>query len=322
MKRILAVAVMGAFVFAMAGCSKDKAKDKVEREGVVNFVVGDVFLIKDGKEEKAKVEDAVKQGMKIKSVGENSSVEIYFGENAIKVTGNTIVEVKSLATYVASNNEETSLYVEKGQMFSKISTKLAKGDTYDVKSPTTTAGVRGTEFLLTEDDAKGNIAVVDGAVEVKNNTKPDDKALVVNADEEVDVEKGKGMVKKQLSEDKKRKMKILSEIREMKKEIWEKMRKQKEEIMKAVEDQRQVNKKMIDDQKSGDKAKVADQKETDKKNIGDIKDKSKEEADKATGEAKAKMEDAKGGDTKAGADAAKSMMDAMKPKIEKKLGNQ
>ncbi|TAL35989.1 MAG: hypothetical protein EPN93_09320 [Spirochaetes bacterium] len=322
MKRILAMIVACAFVFAAAGCSKDKAKEKVARAGVVNFVVGDAFLIMDGKESKAKVEDAIKEGMKIKTTGDNSSIEIYFGENAIKVTGNTIVEVKSLSTYVATNNEETSLYVEKGEMFSKISSKLAKGDVYEVKSPTTTAGVRGTEFLLTEDDAKGNIAVVDGAVEVKNNSKPGDKAVVVNQDEEVDVVKGKDMVKKQLSDDKKRRLKILADIREMKKEIWEKMRQQREEIKKAVEDQRKANKEMLDKQKSEDKARVADQKETDKKNIGDIKDKSKEEADKATGDAKAKMEESKGGDTKAGADAAKSMMDAMKPKIEKKLGNQ
>ena len=108
--------------------------------------------------------------MKIKTVGKKSTAEIYFGENAVKVLGDTVVEIKTLVTYVDTNTEESNFYVEKGQFFSKVTQKLAKGDVYNVTSPTTTAGVRGTDFLISEEEGKGNVAVLDGNVEVLNNS--------------------------------------------------------------------------------------------------------------------------------------------------------
>lgn len=336
MKRVLSAVIIFAFVFVVSGCKKEKPAP-VERQGLVNFITGDVKLVsKDGTENKATIGDAVKQGMKIKTVGKKSTAEIYFGENAVKVLGDTVVEIKTLVTYVDTNTEESNFYVEKGQFFSKVTQKLAKGDVYNVTSPTTTAGVRGTDFLISEEEGKGNVAVLDGNVEVLNNSLTGAAPVVVSNKEEVDIVPGQDMVKKQLSEDRLRALAILLEIKAMREEIWNKMRKQREEIRKAVEDQRQVNKEMLEKQREGDKALVEqqregdkgfveDQKRRDQEMIGTIKDETKSKGEEAKDLAKGQMADAKNVDKEAAKnvdkDAAKDeairQKEAMKPTIEK-----
>ncbi len=317
MRRIITLLAVVAFVFAANGCKKDK-NVTVERTGLVNFIGGDVLLIgKDGKEAKAAVGNEVKQGMKIKTVGKKSFADIYFGENAVKVLGDTVVEVQVLVTNVGTNGEESTFYVEKGQFFSKVGQKLAKDDKYMVKSPTTTAGVRGTDFLISEEEGKANVAVLDGSVEVLNNSLAGKEPVVVNDKEEVDVLAGQDMVKKQLSEDRMRALAILLEIKAMREEIWNKMREQREEIRKAVEDQRQVNKEMLEKQREGDKALVEDQKRRDQEMIGNIKDETKAMGEAAKGLAKDQMADAKNVDKDASKDEAIRQKEAMKPTIEK-----
>jgi len=317
MKRIISLACVFMLSTAVFFCKKEDNRS-VERQGLVNFITGDVKLIsKDGKEAPAAVGDAVKQGMKIKTVGKKSVAEIYFDENAVKVLGDTIVEVQALLTYVKDNRQETAFFVEKGQLFSKVGQKLAKGDSYNVKTPTTTAGVRGTDFLISEEEGKGNVAVLDGSVEVKNNSTPDKPPVVVEQKEEVDVLSGQDMVKKQLSEDRLRALNILLEIKAMREEIWQKMRDQREEIRKAVTDQKAANKEMLDKQREGDKALVEDQKKRDQEMIGNIKDETKEKGQEAKDLAKGQMDAAKDVDKDAAKDAAAKQKDAMKPQIEK-----
>lgn len=316
MRKAVSLVTVLLFLCAGAGCKEEKKS--IEREGVVNFLTGEVVLVSaDGKEAPAKIGDAVKQGMKIKTAGKKSTAEVFFGENAVKVLGDTVVEVKTLLTYVDSGNEESAFYVEKGMFFSKVTRKLTKGDSYSVKSPTTTAGVRGTDFLISEEEGKGNVAVLDGAVEVLNNSLAGAAPVVVSEKEEVDVLSGKELVKKQLSEDRMRALSILLEIKAMREEIWEKMRKQREEILKAVEDQRQVNKEMLEKQREGDKALVEDQKARDRAMIGDIKDTTKGLGEEAKDIAKGQMDAAKAVDKDASKDEALKQKEAMKPQIEK-----
>ncbi len=316
MKRIVSLAVVLSFLFVTAGCKKEQKA--IEREGIVNFLTGDVTLIsKEGKEDTAKIGDVIKQGMKIKTVGKKSSAEIYFGENAVKVLGDTVVEIKSLVTKVDTGNDENLFYVEKGQLFSKVAQKLSKGDSFSVKSPTTTAGVRGTDFLISEEEGKGNVAVLNGSVEVLNNSLANTPPVVVSDKEEVDVITGKDMVKKQLSEDRLRALQILADIKAMREEIWNKMRQQREEIRKAVEDQRQVNKEMLEKQREGDKALVEDQKKRDQEMIGNIKEETKGLGEAAKDAAKGQMDAAKNVDKDASKDEALKQKEAMKPSIEK-----
>lgn len=317
MKKIIPFVII-FFIFAGLSCKKDKKPESVERQGIINLITGNVTVVaKDGREEKAKIGGTLTQGMKIKTEGKKSIAEIYFGENAVKILGDTIVEIKTLVTHLAANNEESSFYIEKGQFFSKVAQKLAKGDIYNVNTKTTTAGVRGTDFLISEEAGKSNVAVLDGSVEVLNNTRPDAKPLVVSDKEEVDVLEGKDMVKKQISADKLRMLNILLEIKAMREEIWNKMREQRAEILKAVEDQKQVNKDVLDKQREGDKALVEDQKKRDQEMIGNIKDDAKNKGEEAKGAAKSQMDDAKNVNKDAAKEEAEKQKEGMKPKIEK-----
>jgi len=318
MKKIIPFVVI-LFIFAGFSCKKVKKQtESAERHGIINLITGNVSIVtKEGKEEKAKVGDTLIQGMKIKTEGKKSIAEIYFGENAVKILGDTIVEIKTLVTHLATNTEESSFYVEKGQFFSKVAQKLGKGDIYNVNTKTTTAGVRGTDFLISEEAGKSNVAVLDGSVEVVNNTKPDAKPMVVSDKEEVDVLEGKDMVKRQISADRLRMLNILLEIKAMREEIWNKMREQRAEILKAVEDQKQVNKDVLDKQREGDKALVEDQKKRDQEMIGNIKDDAKNKGEEAKGAAKNQMEDAKNVNKDAAKDEAEKQKEGMKPKIEK-----
>jgi hypothetical protein len=308
MKRTITVMTLMLFVIVMPHCKKEKKEETVAVKGYINFVNGDVKLLTaDGKENPVKIGDEVVQGSKIKTTGQKSFVDIYIGENAVKILGDTIVEVKKLLTNVATNGEESVFFVEKGKLFSRVTKKLTKNDIFEVKTPTTTAGVRGTDFLVTEEDGKANVACLKGKVGVSNNSMPDQEPVMVETEKEVDVEPNKPMSVKELSESNRKMMEdIIQNISELRAEIWEKMRKQREEIRQYVIDQREKDKSLVEEQKEKDKALVEDQKARDKQMIEDIKGDTTDKGDEAVRAAKDKMDAAKDVDT-----------DSMKPKIEK-----
>lgn len=278
MKKVIHLALLLPLLAALY-CKKEV---KMEREGIINAMVGTVTIFDQKGKAAAKVGDAVKKGMKIETGG-NSYADIYFDENAIKVLENSEVEIGELLVDIKENSERTSLRLKKGKIFSKVAKKLAKGDSFDVSTPTTTAGVRGTEFLVAEENGKGLVACLKGTVAVKNEASPEKGAVDVTDQKEVTVEKGKDMTVKDLSADNK---KLLEEItrnfQDAKKDIRERFEKKREEIRKAVEDQRAKNVESVEKQKALDKKNVEDQKDRDKENV----DKLKGISDKTASEAK------------------------------------
>ncbi len=318
MKKLLAVLLVCCVAFV--ACKKEK-KYTVAREGLVNFVSGTVLLVTDGTEAKAQIGDAIKEGMTIKTVGPKSIAEIYFGENAVKILGDTVIKVEKLLSNVSDNTEESSFIVEKGRMFSKVTKKLAKGDSYQVKTPTAIAAVRGTDFLVTQEDDKANVACLDGLLEVLNQSLATGQPIVLEEKQEVDVVPGQDMVKKQISEDKLRMLNILLEIKAMREDIRKKYEQQREEILKYVEEQKKADKTMVEEQREKDKPLVEEQKARDKAMIegikGEIKDESGKAAQQSLDAAKSQMQDAKAVDKDQASTEAKDQMSAMKPKIEK-----
>ena len=275
MKRLIYPFLICVIVIGIA-CKKEPTEMAVERHGAVNFVTGDVFLVQDGKKAKANIGDKVSQGMKIET-GKNAMVDIYFGENAIKVLSGSVVEVKQLVTAISDNGEKTDLYLEKGKLFSKVAKKLRKQDSYQIKSPTTIAAVRGTDFLVSDDGKKGNVATLDGLVEVLNRSlsgkggKGGEKVDVPSGKECTIVE-GKELSVEDLSESNKKMLQdILTDIRDIQKDIWQQFQEERKRILKVVEDQREANKELIKEQVDLDKKNVQDQIDADKKNINDIR---------------------------------------------------
>lgn len=266
MKR-LACMMLVPLLAAGLCCKKEK---HVEREGIVNFMAGTVTIIDGGKKAAAQVGDLVKQGMRIET-GDKSFVDIYFDDKAVKILENTSVVIKELELNIQQETEKTQLHVKKGKVFAKVS-KLAKNQQFQVTSPSATAGVRGTEFLVAEEEGRGTVACLTGNVEVKNEASPDKGSVDVPGKKEVTVEKDKEMVVRDLSAENKRLLENISKnFQDMKGEIRERFEKKREEIRKAVEDQRQKNQESVERQKARDLENVEKQKIRDKENVEKLK---------------------------------------------------
>jgi hypothetical protein len=256
------------FLVVSLYCKKDK---NIQREGIINFLTGTVTIIDKDKKVKAQVGDMVSQGMRIET-GNKSFVDIYFDDNAVKILENSIVEISELEINVNENSEKTRFHIKQGKIFAKVAKKLAKNDRFLVSSPTATAGVRGTEFLVIEDGGTGVVATLKGKVEVKNEASPDQGAVIVPDKKEVVVEKDKEMTVRDLSAENRVLMEnIMKNFQDMKKEIRERFEKKREEIRKAVEDQRQRNLESVEKQKKMDLENVERQKALDKANVDKLK---------------------------------------------------
>lgn len=302
MKKLAVLILVVPLLAAGASCKKEK---KAERYGIVNFMAGTVTIIDGKKKSPAKVGDMVKNGMVIET-GPASFVDIYFQENAIKILEMSSVRVSDLAVDLKDGSEKTGFNIYRGKAFMKVARKLAKNDSYTVSTPTATAGVRGTEFLVSEDNGKGLVVCVDGAVRVENEVSPEQVAVLVPENKEVVVEKDRAMTVKDISAENRRLIEdIRKDFREMKQSLREQFEKQREEIRKMVEDQKKENSEMVRQQKDLDRKNIEDQKAGDRANIEGLK-----------GDTSAAGAEAREGVDRQKAEAGRNLEGA-KPEIEK-----
>ena len=315
-------------VFAMliaVGCKKEEKRPlAVAVNGIVNFTVGKVTIDNKGAVADAKPGDTISEGMKITTVGPKSIAEIYIGENALKITGNSSLVVARCA--IVDGGYVTDLTVEKGGVFSKISKKLEKNDSFNVKTRTAVAAVRGTEFMVEDLESGSNIACVDGKVEVADAQNPE-KSVTLDQKEEVTVQTGADLVKQQIASDKLRQLQILADIKDIQQDIKQKyedqkadmrqqFEKQREEIRQAVVDQKAKDAEMVQKQKDDDAARVEAQKAVDKANIDAIKGTTDAAAADSVNAAKAAA-DATKIDTASAKTAADEQRASVKPEIKK-----
>lgn len=301
MKRNLIIVFCIIFTSLALSCKKQQ-DTVVANQGIINFIIGDVSLKSNGVIQAAKIGDVVKEGMTIITKGDKSHAEIFFGDNAIKVLGNTTVDVTKLVSNITKNSSDSEFFVQKGAVFSRVK-KLGKYDTYTVKSPTTTAGVRGTEFLLEEEGAKAAVACLEGKVECINNANPTDVA-VIEKNEEAVLIAGQNIVKQQISADRLKLLNIIRNIQEVREDIRKQYEKAVEDIRKQYEDAkrqykedlekvREEAKKAVEDQRARDKAAVDEQKARDKASVDAARGVTQEAAKGAVAEAGSQMSAAK-----------------------------
>lgn len=322
MKKITLLLMIILIVLAV-GCKKEKEAQPmaIAMKGIVNFIQGDVIVQRGSVDPVAlKVGDEVVEGMKVTTKTDKSFAEIYIGENAMKIAGNTSMVFSKMI--IEDGGEKTELLVEKGGVFSKITKKLEKNDSVIVKTPQAVAAVRGTEFYVSDDNGRSNIACLDGKVEVAK-VESLNQSLVLEKNEQVSVAAGADLVKEQIATDQMNRLKILADIKEIQQDIKQKyedqraeMRKlfeeQREEMRKAVVDQRDKDKAMVEAQKATDQANVEAQKAEDKKNIDAIKGESNQAAQDATSASKAAADQTKANtdETKNSAQSAVEQMKA------------
>lgn len=289
-----------AFLLVLSiSCKKDK---KEVRSGVISFVLGDVQITEKGIKTQALIGDKVVEGMVLKT-SVDSNIEIDFDGNIISITENSTVEITKLIRGV-SGDESSEFFVSNGKILSNITKKLAKGDKFNVKTRTITAGVRGTEFLVSEKNGKSVIACTQGKVAVKKIDAAESEIIELKEGQEVNAVNGKIATIKSISQENKNNIEnIKKKFLDQKKAIRDKFEKDRDKIRKAVVDQRKIDKK-----------KVKDLKEKNKKMVENIKSKAAQDKENLKADTASQKDEAASALQKQ-KDEQKKLMKSMKPKL-------
>jgi len=276
MKKIISLIAITLLVVQFTACKKDDKALTIKNDGLVNFLTGNVSIVLDNKTVKANVGDKITQGMTI-ITGKKSVVDIYFEGSVIKILENSSVIMKELTKNLSDNKELTELYVQNGKMFSQVTRKLTENEKFRVSTPTAVAGVRGTEFLVDEENGRSKISCVDGTVSVKDAQEDDSTMIDVDDGKSATIEPGKPIEINELSEAEIKTIRgIKDEIKTLREDIRRKFEEQREEIRQHVIDQKAADKSRVEQQKASDKANVEAIKEASKAQVeaikGDVQD--------------------------------------------------
>ncbi|MCL2155135.1 MAG: FecR domain-containing protein [Leptospirales bacterium] len=146
--------------FLITGCLIEKNED----HAVITFMIGDVK--KNNGE--AEIGEIIKENDNI-TTGVNSFCDIKIGESMIRIKSKSDVNIAGL---IKSNTiENTIINLDSGKMICKAK-KLLKDESFVVKTPTTVAAIRGTQFIVETDKAlTTRIKVFEGEVKVAKRVK-------------------------------------------------------------------------------------------------------------------------------------------------------
>ena len=129
----------------------------------VNSVFGDAkVLSKNGERQIAPGEVIVQDDTVL--TGAASIIDIVYGTSGI-IRINENSRVKMTALFGGEGADRSRMDLANGKMFVTVS-KLVKGSSFEVASPTTIAAVRGTSFRVTADTNSSRIDVLSGKIKV------------------------------------------------------------------------------------------------------------------------------------------------------------
>ncbi|MBN1533578.1 MAG: FecR domain-containing protein [Spirochaetes bacterium] len=174
--------------------------EPVSNDGIVQFMLGSVSVEYRGAGVTPVQGDAVKEGSVVVT-GNRSIVNIAYGENIIRVMENSTVAITKALVDRAAGTEQSEFSVRDGKLFARVGKKLSRGDLFLVKTPTTVASVRGTNFLISTSKGKSSVSCLNGTIEVKKADDPDAEAVEVKDGQGITLEIGKEIEMKELSDD-------------------------------------------------------------------------------------------------------------------------
>lgn len=189
------------------------------------MVLGDVKIIAGGRTHAATVNENLSGGETI-STGVNSMADLSMGGKGIlRLQEKTKIAVASLA----GSKKESNLNMESGRVIVLMS-KLKKGNSYEVRTSTNVASVRGTVFQVSGDESQSQLDVLTGSVAVNPLA---DGAVQRHIEEIVSENQSLSLDKAVISDilSKKKKM----SLSEMRKEVRESFMKQIQMIRETPE---------------------------------------------------------------------------------------
>ncbi len=171
------VRLLIAILFFFIVC---KPKVLESSDAVVTFLRGKASIVETGKELSPLANVTEKQSVKTDS---DAVLDLTSKLGSFRLLGG------STATLAALNADSASFQVSEGNILIKAS-KLTKGQSLLVDTPTVVAAVRGTQFWgrVNKKDETGTFAVREGAVEITR--KSDNIKVLVEAGQAVDLKPG------------------------------------------------------------------------------------------------------------------------------------
>lgn len=170
MKKYLVFALSVFLLFTACNETKEEPKEAAKPEAetttapfTVKFFVGDVKKVSNGNETAVSMGDKLTKSDIIKT-GAQSTAELLYQEGGVlKLSENCEF---SIATIFGEETEKTVLEMQSGEMLVSLS-KLKKG-TFEIKTPTMLAAVRGTSFLVSANTQTqtSQVSVLKGVVNV------------------------------------------------------------------------------------------------------------------------------------------------------------
>ncbi len=172
--------------------------------GKINFLIGDVTIKKaSGQTFKAKLNTKIYVGDKILT-GNNGTAQVIIGKNIkIRIAKNSEFELKK-EQITKANTKKTIFGLTFGKIWVNI-LKLKKGNNVEVDTPTAVIGVRGTIFVIKQDDVSTVLYVGKGEVSILS--KLSKKEIIVGKGFMVKIDStGKFSEKKGMTEQDKKEM--------------------------------------------------------------------------------------------------------------------
>lgn len=258
-----------AFSFIFFQCKK-KA-DKVEiTAGVVTALKGDVKIIDPAGKEKA---TALLSYVSLKDTiitGKDGSIDLQIRDSIVfRLKQNTKVMLSEMVTK-ADGNFTSKLELTKGRVFSKTLKKLSPDTDFKVVTKTSVAGVRGTEFMVIEEDGLSETMVSEGSVSYTDTS--DGEEVVIDENKKGILEDGKISTNPLTSDE-------LNSLKEESKSIVQLAEEEKARIMQYLEDQRAVNAEILQNQKDINNQELQNQKDRNNTELQDLKDKNQQMLD-------------------------------------------
>lgn len=138
-------------------------KSKESTTLTVHSVFGDAKMVSLNGERQLALGDTIAQNDTVRT-GSSSIIDIVYGTSGIiRINENSQVKMTSLFGGEGAN--QSRMDMANGKVFVTVS-KLAKGSSFEVASPTTIAAVRGTSFRVTADETSSRIDVLSGRIKV------------------------------------------------------------------------------------------------------------------------------------------------------------
>lgn len=218
----------------------------------------------------------------IVETGENSRVDLQFRDGVqFRVGPDSKILLKDSKILSGENFTRVLIEMKKGKVYTKVD-RLSKDSSFEVSTPTSIAGVRGTDFLTKVEGNKTEVLVAGGSVEVQPEN---GSSALVEAGKKAQASKDKVDVKVLTEEDKK-------EVEEMGtgiENIRDDARARMQEIINNFEENKKLIEKAVKDQKESDRAMMDEQKNKDKEMLNQQVQKGKEDLEKVRSDAKQEL---------------------------------